>query len=162
MRAAISLAAVLVFAVASVALAETMYARTSATVRADKKLGAPVVARLKQGDAVRVAGKEGRHYKVSVGGKEGWLYYNKLAEHKPEDVAALLSADPTQPIVLTELDAGGALRGLSHMAENYAKDANIPEWATQAVEDMQGRGITAEELEAFAREGRLGEYGEGQ
>ena len=162
MRLSVRLAVVLVFACASPVFAQTMYARTAATVRADKKLSAPVVASLKQGDAVTVRVKEGSHYKVSVGGKEGWIYYNKLAEHKPEDVAALLGADPARPIVLTELEAGGALRGLSPMAENYAKGADIPEWATQAVENMQGLGITAEELESFAREGRLGEYGEEQ
>jgi len=139
-----------------------MYARTSATVRADKTLSAPVVATLKQGDAVTVKAKEGTHYRVSVGGKEGWIYYNKLAEHKPEDVAALLSAGPTRPIVLTELEAGGALRGLSPMAENYAKSADIPQWAVQAVENMQGLGITAQDLDSFAREGGLGEYGEGR
>ena len=162
MRRAIRLAVVLMFVAATVVLAETMYARTSATVRAEKRLGASVVARLKQGDAVQVTGKEARHYRVSVGGKEGWIYYNKLAEQKPEDVALLLSRDPARPIVLTEMEAGGALRGLSPMAESYAKSANIPEWATRAVEKMQGLAVTSEELDTFAREGRLGEYGEGE
>ena len=162
MKVSACLAVVLAFTFASPVLAQTMYARTAATVRADKTLSAPVVATLKQGDAVTVKAEEGRHYKVSVGGKEGWIYYNKLAGKKPENVAVLLSADPGRPIVLTELEAGGALRGLSPMAENYAKSADIPQWAVQAVESMQGRVITAEDLDSFAREGRLGEYGEGQ
>jgi hypothetical protein len=48
------------------------------------------------------------------------------------------------------------------MAENYAKSADIPQWAVQAVENMQGLGITAQDLDSFAREGGLGEYGEGR
>lgn len=163
MRRAIRVAAVLTLVAASAVVAETMYARTSAVVRADKGLSAPVVAELNQGDAVDVLEKDGFHYRVSAVGKEGWLYYNKLAEQKPEDVAALLGADPARPIELAEMEAGGALRGLSPLAEEYAKRAkNIPKWAARAVDQMQGLKITRKDLEAFAREGRLGEYGEGQ
>jgi hypothetical protein len=162
MKAWIPLAVILALLVSSVVLAETMYARTSATVREGKTLGSPVVARLGQGDAVDVKRKSGRHYEVSVGGKAGWVYYNKLTSEKPEDVAALLSRSTSQPIELTDVEAGGALRGLSPMAEDYAKSSDIPGWARGAVEDMQGLSIAAEELEAFAREGRLGEYGEGE
>ena len=162
MKLAVRFAVLLAFVGASAALAETMYARTSVSVRAGRTLSSPVVAGLKQGDRVEVRGKEGRHYKVLVGGKEGWVYYNKLAEKRPEDVAALLGAEPGRPMTLTELEAGGALRGLSPMAEDYAKGANMPEWVTGAVEQMQELTISAEELDAFAREGRLGEYGEGE
>lgn len=145
------------------ALAETMYARTSTKVLEEKRLGAPVVATLEQGDAVGVIERSGAHYQVSVAGKKGWVYYNKLAQEKPEDVAALLARRPgTMVIRQDEVSAGGALRGLSPMAENYAEAADLPPWARQAVEDMQAREFTAEQLEAFAREGGLGEFGEGQ
>ncbi len=162
-RARFPLVIAALIAVASAGFAETMYARSSTEVRAARALSAAVVARLKQGDAVTVVERVRRHYKVSVGGKVGWIYYNKLAKQKPENVAALLAGGPTAgAIELTELQAGGALRGLSPMAEKYAEGANLPDWTLQAVEDMQSRKITDTELDDFSREGRLGEYGEGQ
>ena len=164
MRKCACVLAVLAFVVcAGASLAETMYARTSAKVREHTRLGARVIATLKQGDGVEVIEKSARHYRVSVMGRQGWVYYNKLAQQKPEDVATLLAQKPRlQHVSLDEIEAGGALRGLSPMAENYAKTAELPPWAKQAVEDMQSQKVTGDELEAFAREGGLGEYGEEQ
>ena len=151
----------LLTAAAPAAFSEIMYARTSAEVRSDKTLSAQLVARLNQGDAVNVLLKSTSYCKVSIGAKEGWVYFNKLTAQKPEDVAALLARGPGGGAVkLTEIEAGGALRGLSPMAENYAKAADIPKWAVQAVEDMQSVKISDQELEGFARQGKLGEYGE--
>jgi len=147
--------------VAAGGYAETMYARFPTVVRSDRSLSAQVVAELKQGDPVEAVAREGRHYRVRVGGKEGWIYFNKLTDEKPEDVASLLSGGPGGAIQLTELEAGGAIRGLSRSAQSYVTAGNIPAWAVQAVEKMQSRSVTASEIEAFKREGRLGEYGEG-
>lgn len=145
----------------SAALGKTMYARLAVSVRSDRSLSAKVVAKLKQGQAVEVVGKERRHYKVRVAGQVGWVYYNKLAEEKPEDVAALLAGAPAGgAIELSELEAGGALRGLSPMAEGYAASRNIPAWAVQAVEQMQALKVTVEELDEFMKAGGLGEFGE--
>ncbi len=163
-RSGVLLASTLLFLVSSPALAaETMYARTSARVRADRTLSAAVVARLEQGDAVTVLGRSGRHYRVVFAGRGGWVYYNTRAEEKPEDIASLLAAGPaTAGMELTELAAGGALRGLSPATQSYARGANVPHWAIQAVEQMQSLRIAPQELDAFAREGGLGEYGEGR
>ena len=147
---------------AAVANAEIMYARFPTAVRSDRSLGARTLKRLKQGDAVNAVARQGRYYRVLVDGQEGWVYYNKLTDKKPEDVAALLSSGPAGGgLVLSELEAGGALRGLSRSAERYIAARNIPQWAQQAVEQMQTLRPSTSELEAFMREGRLGEYGEG-
>jgi uncharacterized protein YraI len=144
------------------ALAETMYARTSTAVRSGKGLSAETIGTLKQGDAVTVVAREGSYYRLAFGGRTGYVYFNKLSQEKPEDVAALLGSGPGGGgIELTELEAGGALRGLSPMAEQYARQSQVPPWAVQAVEAMGARKISAEELEAFQREGGLGEYREG-
>ncbi len=148
---------------AAPALAETMYARYSTPVRAGRTLGSATLGTLAQGQAVQVVGREGRYYRTVYAGTTGWVYYNKLADTKPEDVSAALGGDLSLGgLELTELESGGALRGLSPMAENYAEAAEIPKWAVDAVEQMQERGVTARELDDFEREGGLGEYaGEG-
>ncbi len=155
-------ASVLFLLGAAAAYGATMYARSSAVVRSERKLGAQVVVRLRQGDAVETLARQGRYYKVLVSGKTGWIYFNKLAEDKPEDIASLLgSGAAAGAIDLTELEAGGALRGLSPMADNYIKASRLPSWVVQALESMQSLKIEQGEFEEFQREGRLGEYGEG-
>jgi hypothetical protein len=156
-----ALAALVAAAAALPVLAETMYARFSTPVRADRALGAATFGTLQQGDAVQVTGREGSYYSVAYRGRTGWVYYNRLAGEEPEDVTALIGGLGGEGIQLTELEAGGALRGLSPMAENYARAADIPRWAVDAVEAMQARSITAYEMEAFQKEGGLGEYGGG-
>lgn len=143
--------------------ARTMYARMRTEVRDSRSFGAQVVTRLKQGDAVRVVEKSGRHYRVAVAGREGWIYYNKLTSEKPEDISALLGSGPsTAGMDLSEMEAGGALRGLSPAAEQYALAEKIPDWAVRAVERMHEMKATPEDLDAFARRGGLGEYMEVQ
>lgn len=152
---------VLSMCLAAPVLAETMYARFSTPVRSGRGLSAQTLGKLAQGEAVEVLGRAGNYFRVSYRGKPAYVYYNKLADEKPEDISALLGAGfAAEGIELTELEAGGALRGLSPMAENYAQASQVPEWAVAAVEAMQGRVVTADELEGFQREGRLGEYGE--
>jgi uncharacterized protein YgiM (DUF1202 family) len=128
-------------------------------VRDGRSFAAAVVTRLEQGDPVQILGRTGRHYKVAVDGRSGWIYYNKLTEEKPEDISALLGSGPsTAGMDLDEMEAGGALRGLSPAAEKYAMAEDIPRWAVEAVERMQKLKTTPEDLESFARQGKLGEY----
>ncbi len=142
-------------------LAETMYARFSAPVRSDRTLRATTLGTLEQAEPIEVAGREGRYFKVSYKGDTGWVYFNKLSTEKPEDVAALLGGGfGAEGIVLTDQEAGGALRGLSRMTEDYARSSDIPPWALRAVEQMQARSISDRDLELFQEDGKLGEYGE--
>ncbi len=153
----------LIVALAAAGVAQTMYARTSTVVRDGTRLSAKLVTRLHQRDPVEVLARTGRHYKVNVGGKTGWAYHSKLAPDRPEDVAAALRQGPGEGMIkLDEIETSGAMRGLSPMAEKYAAGGEIPEWAVEAVEAMQGRGITPVELDAFARAGGLDEYAEGE
>lgn len=158
-----SMGLALLIACGSGVAAERMYARMQTEVRESRSFGARVVARLKQGDPVRVIERSGRHYRVSASGAEGWIYYNKLTAEKPEDISALLGSSPsTGGMDLSEMEAGGALRGLSPAAEKYTRASKIPEWTLQAVERMQRRKPTPAELDSFARQGGLGEYMEVQ
>jgi hypothetical protein len=156
MRRAVVL--LLLACVSAPALAATMYARLSAPVRSGKTLSATTLGSLAQGEPVEVIGREENYYAVTYDGRTGYVYYNKLAEQQPEDVGDLLAGAGTQGIELTELEAGGAMRGLSQTAEDYAMASSIPAWAVQAVESMQARAIEPDDLEAFQREAGLGEY----
>ncbi len=141
---------------------QTMYARFTTPVRSGMALSSTTVGTLQQGQAVQVDGRDGNYFKVTIDGQPGYVYYNKLDNKKPEDVATLLAAAPaSQGLQLTEMEAGGALRGLSPMAEDYATSAKIPQWAKDAVEQMQARQVTLQEMDAFQRAGGLGEYGQG-
>jgi hypothetical protein len=152
----------LLLALAGAAAAEKMYARASAPVRAGSGLDSATLGTLAQGERVFVTGRAGGYYQVDYRGQTGYVYANRLGKQKPEDVAALFSGDlGGQGIELTELEAGGALRGLSPMAESYASAADVPAWAVQAVEEMQDRGISPADLERFQKEGGLGEYAGG-
>jgi len=143
----------------SAATAETMYARFTAPVRSGRTLGAATIGKLTQGEAVQVVGKAGRYYQVVYRGRTGWVYFNKLSSEKPEDVAALLGGGlSASGFQLENPETGGALRGLAPMAEDYLRGGKVPAWAAVELEKMQQRRITAEELEAFQREGGLGEY----
>jgi hypothetical protein len=160
-RNALLLAAVIFLVGAPRLRAEVMYARTTTQVRSDRSLSSDVVITLRQGDAVNVLEQQGKHYRVRVGNREGWVYYNKLAKEMPEDVATLLAVrSGADGVRLTETEAGGALRGLAPTATKYAEGAQAPQWAVRCVEEMQEMRVTPKELDAFAREGRLGEYGE--
>lgn len=147
------------FALGETAPSQTMYARASTPVRSMRTLGAPMLGTLKQGEAVKVTGKEEDYYRVIYDQHVGWVYYNKLTDQKPEDVSVALGGGlPSGGIQLTEQEAGGALRGLSPMAENYAREAQVPAWAVKAVDAMQARSISVQQLDQFQKEGGLGEY----
>jgi len=149
-------------ALPTMAQTQTMYARFSTPVRSGRGLSSTTIGTLQQGQAVQVDGREDNYFRVTLNGQSGYVYYNKLDDKKPEDVATLLAAAPaSQGLQLTELEAGGALRGLSPMAEDYTASADIPQWAKDAVEQMQARQVTLQEMDAFQRAGHLGEYGEG-
>ncbi len=151
----------LLAALAAPAWGETMYARASTPVRSAAGLTGTTVATLQQGQAVTVRGREGSYYRIAFPGGSGYVFHNRLSADRPEDIAGLLSRRPAaRGLELSELEAGGALRGLSPMAENYAAAEDLPEWAVEAVRSMQERAVTPQELEEFQREGRLGEYGE--
>ncbi len=152
----------LLAALPALAQVQTMYARFTTPVRSGMALSSTTVGTLQQGQAVQVNGRDGNYFKVSLNGRLGYVYYNKLDDKKPEDVATLLATAPGgQGLQLTEMEAGGALRGLSPMAEDYTASAKIPQWAKDAVEQMQARQVTLQEMDAFQRAGHLGEYGEG-
>ena len=129
--------AVLIFlSLATPALAGTMYARFSAPVRSGRGLSAGILGRLEQGDPVDVQAREGRYYRISYKGKAAYIYYNKLAKEKPEDISDLLGGAGSGGIELTEIKAGGAIRGLSPMAENYAQASDCLLYTSPSPRDL--------------------------
>lgn len=62
-----------------------LYTSTTAYLRKRPEIAAPVLHKLKQGDAVRVFARDGKWTLVSASGRKGWLHDDVL---KPADPAA--------------------------------------------------------------------------
>jgi len=145
----------LLFAFAGTAAAASLYVRANGTELKDKASpGGAVLTKLDIGTKVDVVAKEGSWVKVTVKGKTGYIFGQKLSEDKPDKerfggaVAATAS----------EGDSALALRGLSPTSEKYAERNKIKPSDIAAVKEMEKRKATADEIDRFLREGKLGEY----
>lgn len=144
--------------------AETMYVKTNGTkLRADASARAKVVTKLKIGMPVRVLKKAKRFYKVSVSGERGWIFRFKLTKKAP---AAKQGGDSfadalggRQEFGVRESASGSSIRGLSPASKKYAEGKGISRQNVQAVEIMENFSVSLDEVDAFLKEGQLGEYG---
>lgn len=139
--------------------AETLYAKSSSTkLQASASATSDVVALLKKGAAVNVLEKDGKFYKVSVGGKEGWVFKFKLSSAKPASGGELDGLVGSQKVAASGSTSGSSIRGLSPVSEDYGKRKGIGPEHIQAVKDMEQRQVNPKELDKFLEEGKLGEY----
>lgn len=146
--------------------AETMYAKKDQVkVTAEKAPTSSVVAILRIGDPVDVIEKSGRQYKVRLrSGKSGWVFKFKLSSTQPEvkkGDSGLSGLTGDSVVVAQEARAGGSIRGLKETTEHYADKKQISPADRRAVEKMEQRRVTDEELNQFKKEGRIGEYSGG-
>ena len=149
------------------AQAETMYAKTGGVkVTAEQSPTSSVVGTLNEGDPVQVLTKDGRKLQVKLpNGKTGWVFQFKLTDSKPSQSSggssALSGLTGKSTIAAREARAGGSIRGLKETTGTYAKGKQIDPAYQRAVDDMEARVVTKDELAAFQREGGLGEYSGG-
>jgi uncharacterized protein YgiM (DUF1202 family) len=78
---------------ASASAEEVVRLNTDANLRARPGERAPTLAKLDEGQKVRVIGRQGRWIKVSFKGKVGWLTRTQVDTDDDDDVAARPSAD---------------------------------------------------------------------
>ena len=148
-------------------MAETMYAKGGGTkVTAEQSPTSTVVGTLDVGDPVQVLKKDGRKFQVKLSnGRTGWVFQFKLTDSQPEQRSgggsALSALTGKSTIAAREARAGGSIRGLKETTANYAKGKHIDPAYQRAVDDMEARVVTKEELAAFQREGGIGEYSGG-
>lgn len=147
--------------------AETLYVKKSGTkLQAADSAKSDVLAKLDQGTPVTVIKKLKRFYQVSEpGGKKGWVFKFKLTSKAPKasggGTGDLLGAlGGKQKIAARESSSGSSIRGLTPVSENYAKKKGISAVDIQSVRQMETYRISAEEMDKFLKEGRLGEYGQ--
>jgi len=147
--------------------AETMYAKRGGTkVTLAPSPTSKVVGTLNVGDRVQVLKKDGRKYQVKLAnGRTGWVFKFKLTASKPAGKSrgrsGLSALTGRSAISAREARAGGSIRGLKETTANYAKGKRIDPVYQQAVDKMEARVVSADELSAFQRQGGIGEYSGG-
>lgn len=124
-------------------------------LRAQKKLFAPGVADLKEGDRVTLSSKDGAWLSVTwAGGGQavtGWLHESDVSAKK--DVR-LSGQGVREKYTVSEAEA--ARKGFNPQVEKAYRDNNPDlEAAYRLVDQIQNPTIAEDEIERFLREGRL-------
>ena len=135
-----------------------------AKLKADRKASSKTITTMKLGTEVSVLGSEKRWYKIRVpSGEEGWMYRGKLSESQPakevqEESENLMTSLPDSKIKADEADTARSMRGLSPETEEYAKNRGTPASCQKALDRVLAMSVSENELEAFLRQGKIGEY----
>ncbi|MCP9452722.1 MAG: SH3 domain-containing protein [Nitrospira sp.] len=150
--------------VPSFLFAQTMYvSREEVKLTEEKSPTSKVVETLRRGAQVRVIEKSDRHFKVQApSGKTGWVFKFTLSDQKVSggsgDLLSAVTGDTR--IAAREASSGGSIRGLKETSERYATTKHVDQAAKEAVQRMEDRVISREELLKFQREGSVGEFSE--
>jgi hypothetical protein len=117
------------------------------------------------GTEVTVVESGGRWLKVkTVAGKEGWVYAGRVSDTPPAaevagDDGGLFGASLQKSQINTaKADSARSIRGLSPEATKYAKDRGTPEVYKKSLDIVLARKVSANELKAFLKAGKIGEY----
>lgn len=140
---------------------DSMYVRAADTdLKSSPGAGGPTVSKLEIGTKLEVLEKRGPWAKVKVTVKKeektGFVFVPKLSKDKPDKErlggGSVASA--------SEGDTAQALRGLSPTAEKFAGRTQISAQDIASVKAMEDRKIAKDELNAFLKDGKLGEFAE--
>ena len=163
MRKSIAIALLLVLGggAAPAAAGEERWVRAANTeLRASGSPSGALVAKLPIGTKVEVDAPGGAWVKVSasVKGKDvaGFVFAAKLSKDKPG--AERFGGASGTTVAASEGDTAQAIRGLTPTAESYATRHAVSSADVAAVRKMESLTIPADELTAFMKDGKLGEY----
>lgn len=154
----------MVTAMTDAAFGETLYVSAkSAQLRSGKTSLDPVVAGLKIGEALEVVKRDDRWVQVKTAkGVTGWIYSGNVSESKPaggdNELATL--GKGFRRTEASSVTASAGARGLDKASESYANRAGITQQHRDAVDRMTATKIPDEDIQAFLKSGRLGEYAE--
>jgi uncharacterized protein YgiM (DUF1202 family) len=167
-----SIAAVLALLLAaSVAIAEEKrwVSSEGTALKAEASATSENIADMQIGTAVSVIESGGRWLKVkTAAGKEGWVYAGRVSDTPPAaevsgDGGGLFGASMQKSQISTaKADSARSIRGLSPEAAQYAKDRGTPEMYKKSLNVVLDRKVSANELKAFLKEGKIGEYAQVQ
>ena len=139
------------------------------TLKAEASATSENVTDVKVGTEVTVVETGGRWLKVrTAAGKEGWVYAGRVSETPPAAEVAGgdggIFGDSMQKsqINTAKADSARSIRGLSPEAAAYAKGRGTPEIYKKSLDVVLARKVSANELKAFLKDGKIGEYAQVQ
>lgn len=162
----IKTAALLLALIATTAMAEEKrwVATEGTTLKQGASASAADLASLSVGTELSVLETEGRWLKVqTANGKEGWVYAGRVSDAIPtaevSGEAGLFGDSMQQSQIETaKADSARSIRGLSPEAAQYARLRGTPESFKKELDKVLARKVTRRELQAFLRDGKIGEY----
>ena len=139
---------------------DTVYSKYQRTeIYAEAKKSDSVVATAGFGEALKIASvnASGCWFNVSVGGRNGWVFFGMVSDKKPEaeKTASLGSVDASST------NTAAAVRPISDEAKGYAERHNLVE-AGQDVDwvEAEAHKVTAPIVNAYMKENKKGEFQE--
>ncbi len=147
---------------AAPAWAETWYVKSSKTpMTAEPSARSKKLGYLSAGQPVNVLSTEGRFMKISVGGKQGYVFKFKLTQTAPASGGGGGGLDALvgdQKMAAAETSSGSSIRGLSPISESYAKGKGISPANIASVKKMESFSVPESQVDQFQAEGGLGPY----
>ena len=138
-------------------------------LQADASATSDTVADVPVGTELTVLESGGRWLKVrSASGSEGWVYAGRVSDTPPAaevsggDGGLFGDSMQQSQINTAKADSARSIRGLSPEATAYAKDRGTPEVYKKSLDAILARKVSAKELKAFLKEGKIGEYAQVQ
>lgn len=135
-----------------------------AKLKVGRSASSETLEELPVGAELTVDSSEGSWYKVTTrSNKTGWIYRGKVSSTPPEakgDTAGggLFGVLPGSSITASAADTSRSIRGISPAAKEYASSTKTPEEYQKALDRVLELRVTDREIEAFLKEGRIGEY----
>ena len=152
-------AASLVTAAADLEAGHSAYAiRDGQPLLADKDPDASAVTKLKSHHEYTVLQISGKWVQLKAGSATGWVYVGNLSRDEPPEVNTSGMSTDASPTTLS-----AAARGIDDDAKGYADRKGEAESANDVVwMEQENDAIGKDEVRAYLKEHKLGEYSEGK
>jgi uncharacterized protein YgiM (DUF1202 family) len=135
------------------------------TLKKEGSISAEDVVPLPVGTELSVLEAGGRWLRVrAANGREGWVYAGRVSDTPPAAEVSgsegdLFGATMQKSQIQTgKADSARSIRGLSPEVAQYAKQRGTPEVFRKELDRVLARKVSAKELKAFLKEGKIGEY----
>lgn len=149
---------------AAVAQEKRWVSSDGTTLKAGASVSSADVAPLPVGMELSVIEDSGRWIKVrAANNKEGWVYAGRVAGTPPSaevtgESGLFGETMQSSQIKTAKADSARSIRGLSPEVDQYARQRGTPESFKKELDRILARKVSARELKAFLRDGKLGEY----
>lgn len=164
-RRIVAVLALLLIAATAMAEEKRWVSSEGTALKAEASATSENVIDLLIGTEVTVVESGGRWLKVRTSaGKEGWLYAGRVSDTAPNaevsggDGGIFGESMKSSQINTAKADSARSIRGLSPETAKYAKDRGTPEIYKKSLDSILTRKVSAKELKAFLKEGKIGEY----